>query len=76
MEDWLNELERQESFIEGERQILFIGDVSSFIGNAISTNLSESGFEVSFAKPSVESIMKEKSSANIYLMYLRRILRA
>ena len=70
MEDWISEMKEEEEFIEGFRRILFIGSVSSFIGNAISTNLKEAGFEVSFAKAEVSSIMKEKSSADIYLMYL------
>ena len=66
----MNELKEEEKYIEGMRKILFIGSISSFIGNAISTNLKEAGFEVSFAKADVTSIMKEKSSADIYLMYL------
>ncbi|MBQ9503698.1 MAG: response regulator [Lachnospiraceae bacterium] len=66
----MGELKEEETFIEGLRRILFIGSISSFIGNAISTNLKAAGFEVSFAKADVTSIMKEKGSADIYLMYL------
>lgn len=70
MEDWLKELEKEEEHIENSRKILFVGDVSSFIGNAISTNLQENGFTVNFAKPDVSSIMKERASADMYLVYL------
>ena len=60
----------EEEVSEEVKKILFIGSISSFIGNAISTNLKEAGFEVSFAGADVTSIMKEKSSADIYLLYL------
>ena len=70
MEDWLKETDEAFTALGESKHILFIGDVSSFIGNAIGENLKENGFTVAFAKPEVGSITREKEGADIFLFYL------
>ncbi len=77
MEDWLKNLaDREDPEDEGEevfntrKTILFIGELSSFIGSAVNENFKQNGFKVIFAKPDVGELMSVKDRAEIYLFYL------
>ncbi|MCR5627507.1 MAG: response regulator [Lachnospiraceae bacterium] len=52
------------------KKILFIGDLSSFLGNAIKSNLTDAGYEIIFAKAKADDISAHKKEANIIMMHL------
>ncbi len=70
MEDWLKQADNEEEEAD-KKSILFIGEVSSFIGNAIGNALKENGFKMIVTEADVSAIMKVKGDADIYLMYLK-----
>lgn len=77
MEDWLKNLadnevpeDEEEVAWNSHRTILFIGELSSFIGSAVNENFKNNGFNVIFAKPDLSELMSVKDRAEIYLFYL------
>lgn len=52
-----------------DKRVLFIGDTSSFIVNAVRDGLKESGFECSFCKLSVNDISKVYDKPDLFFIY-------
>ncbi len=59
-----------------DRRVLFIGNVSSFLGNAIRSNLEEAGFEIAFCSPETDALNEARNKANILLVYLEENMEA
>ncbi len=53
-----------------EKRVLLVGEPSSFIVNAIQTNLKDSGYEILCEKPDVNAISKITDKPPILLLYL------
>ena len=57
------------------RNILFIGEASSFIVNAINSGLKEAGFECTFCKPTVSAVSKTEELPAILFIYVDETVR-
>ncbi len=51
-------------------KIMLMGDISSFLGNAISSNLKTSGYETVFVKADVDEVNRVKEDVSVIILYL------
>ena len=57
-----------------EKKIVFIRKGMSFMTNAISQNLQEAGYEISYCMPSVAELEAHKKDAEVYVFYLGKFV--
>ena len=56
--------------MKDEKSILIIGEISSFLGKAMQTNLENAGYCTAFVNPNITEISEQKDQASLVLLYL------